>query len=150
MTQLIMMLATGFYSGYIPKAPGTCGSLVGLLLYFLFLNHFSLSNYLFILAGMLFIGFWVAGSAEKILNQKDPQPVVIDEIVGILITLTAAPPQIPVWLLGFMIFRFFDILKPFPIRWVDQRIHGGIGIMLDDVIAGIFSWLVLQGALWVF
>jgi phosphatidylglycerophosphatase A len=93
------------------------------------------------------VGFFAAGSAEKILNQKDPGPIVIDEIAGMLITLIAAPPYIWVWVLGFFIFRFFDIAKPFPIRWIDANLNGGAGIMLDDVMAGIYSFLVLQALL---
>lgn len=146
MTRIIMMIATGFYAGYLPKAPGTWGSAVGLLLCFL-LSSFPLKVFLGILAGLLVIGFFTAGSAEKILDRKDPGQVVIDEIVGMLITLTGAQPDLFTWGLGFFIFRFFDILKPFPIRWIDRRIQGGAGIMLDDVVAGIYSFLVLQGIL---
>lgn len=143
MTTLIMLIATGFYAGYLPKVPGTWGSLVGLILYF-FLSKLSLSAYLMIVAAVLVIGFFAAGSAEKILDRRDPGAVVIDEIGGMLITLTLAPPDILAWLLGFAIFRFFDILKPFPIGWLEKRTHGGGGIMLDDVLAGLYSLIALQ------
>jgi phosphatidylglycerophosphatase A len=148
MDRLIMVLATGLYSGYLPKAPGTWGSVVGLVLYY-FLHAVALPTYLIIVGVLLVVGFFVAGSAEKILDRKDPGCVVIDEIVGLLITLAAAPPFPLAWLLGFVLFRFFDIIKPFPVRWVDERIQGGVGIMLDDVVAGLFGFLVLQGILWV-
>ena len=146
MIHLIMAIATGLYSGYLPKAPGTWGSVVGLIVYF-FLRGLSLPAYLTTIVVLLAVGTFAAGSAEKIMDRKDPGQVVIDEIVGMLITLTAAPVQPLVWLLGFGLFRFFDIVKPFPIRWIDKRIQGGVGIMMDDVVAGIFSFLVLQGLL---
>ncbi len=85
-----------------------------------------------------------AGSAEKIIDRKDPGVIVIDEIIGMLITLINAPNNILVWILGFFIFRFFDILKPFPIGVIDRRINGGIGIVMDDVLAGVYSLIVLQ------
>lgn len=143
MTDLIMAAATGLYAGRLPLAPGTWGSLVGLALYYL-LRNLSLPVYLGVLAGLLLVGIYVCGSAEKILDRRDPQEVVIDEIAGMLITLLAAPPDYLYWFLGFVLFRFFDIAKPFPIRLVDQRIQGGIGIMLDDVLAGLYSLLTLQ------
>jgi len=90
------------------------------------------------------IGFFVAGSAEKILDRPDAGPIVIDEIVGMLITLTMAPAHPVAWLLGFGLFRLFDITKPFPVSWFDTRIHGGLGIMLDDVIAGFYALISLQ------
>jgi phosphatidylglycerophosphatase A len=146
MIRLIMAIATGLYSGYLPKAPGTWGSVVGLILYF-FLRTLSLPAYLTTVGVLLVVGTFAAGSAEKIMDRKDPGQVVIDEIVGMLITLAAAPAQPLVWLLGFGLFRFFDIIKPFPIHWIDKRIQGGVGIMMDDVVAGLYSFLVLQGLL---
>jgi phosphatidylglycerophosphatase A len=141
-----MAIATGLYSGYLPKAPGTWGSVVGLVVYF-FLHTLSLPAYLTTIGVLLVVGAFAAGSAEKIMDRKDPGQVVIDEIVGMLITLAAAPPQPIIWLLGFGLFRFFDIVKPFPIHWIDKRIQGGVGIMLDDVVAGFYSFVVLQGVL---
>ena len=146
MIRLIMAIATGLYSGYLPKAPGTWGSVVGLILYF-FLRTLSLPAYLTTVGVLLVVGTFAAGSAEKIMDRKDPGQVVIDEIVGMLITLAAAPAQPLVWLLGFGLFRFFDIIKPFPIHWIDKRIQGGVGIMMDDVVAGLYSFLILQGLL---
>ena len=143
MDKLIMLIDTGFYSGYLPKAPGTWGSLVGLLLFFL-LHTLSLPVYLAIVAGLFMVGSFAAGEAEKIMDHQDPGLVVIDEIVGMLITMTAVPATPLVMALGFILFRVFDIAKPFPILLVDQRLHGGVGIMLDDVIAGIYSLVILQ------
>ena len=143
MHTLIMFIATGFYSGYLPKAPGTWGSLVGLLLFFL-LHTLNLQIYLAVVAAIFVIGTFAAGEAEKILDRKDPGLVVIDEIVGILITMIAIPATPLAMGLGFILFRIFDIWKPFPIRLIDQRFHGGLGIMLDDIVAGIFSLVILQ------
>ena len=144
-----MIIATGFYSGYLPFAPGTWGSAVGLLLYYFLFSRLSTGMYCLVIAALLIVGIFAAGSAEKIINNKDPGPVVIDEIVGMLITLIAAPSNHSMRVLGFLLFRFFDIVKPFPIRWLDTKIQGGVGIMLDDVVAGIYSFLVLQ-VVWLF
>ena len=100
------------------------------------------------LAGILLIGTAAAGAAEKIVDRGDPGLVVIDEILGQLITLALVPWHPLTALAGFALFRFFDILKPFPASWLDQHIHGGLGIMLDDVMAGIYAFLALQGLIW--
>ena len=138
-----MLIATGCYSGYLPKAPGTWGSLVGLLLFYL-LHTLSLPVYLAVVAGLFVVGSFAAGEAEKILDNRDPSVVVIDEIVGMLLTMIAVPATAFNMALGFILFRIFDIVKPFPVNFFDQRFHGGPGIMLDDVVAGIYSFIVLQ------
>lgn len=143
MHTVIMLIATGFYSGYLPKAPGTWGSAVGLLLFFL-LHTLSLPLYLAVTAGVFVVGTFAAGEAEKILDHKDPGKVVIDEIAGMLITMIAVPATPLALVLGFVLFRIFDIVKPFPANFFDQRFHGGLGIMLDDVVAGIYSLIILQ------
>jgi phosphatidylglycerophosphatase A len=143
MDRLFMTIATGFGTGYLPKAPGTWGSLLALPLHF-FLRQLAPNHYALALAGIFFIAVITAGQAEKILDRKDPGVVVIDEVIGMLITLIAAPNNPLLWLLGFFIFRFFDIFKPYPIRLIDQRVNGGMGIVLDDVLAGVYSLIVLQ------
>lgn len=143
MDRLIMALATGFFVGNIGKAPGTWGSLAAFVPW-LFIKDLPLPAYLAITGGLFVIGFFVAGSAEKILDSPDAGPIVIDEIVGMFITLTMAPAHPMAWLLGFALFRLFDITKPFPVSWFDTRIHGGLGIMLDDVIAGLYALISLQ------
>jgi len=127
----------------IPKAPGTWGSLAALLPWF-FLKDLPLPIYLIVLAVVFVLGFFVSGSAEKILDSPDAGPIVIDEFLGIFITLTLAPAHPAAWLLGFILFRTFDIFKPFPVSWFDETIHGGIGIMMDDVVAGIYALISLQ------
>lgn len=147
MDKLFMFIATAAYSGYLPKAPGTWGSVAGVLLW-LGLNQFDATIYLAILAGIFVIGTAASGAAEKILDQPDPGIVVIDEVVGQLIALFLAPTHPVVALAGFALFRFFDILKPFPVGWLDRHIHGGLGIMLDDVAAGLMAFALLQAGIW--
>ncbi|SHO49425.1 phosphatidylglycerophosphatase A family protein [Desulfopila aestuarii] len=143
MKSLIMAIATGCWVGNMPKAPGTWGSLFAFLPWLL-IKGLTLPFYLLTLILVFIIGFFAAGSAEKILDRADAGPIVIDEILGMFITLTLAPDHPVAWLLGFVLFRIFDIIKPFPVSWFDQRIHGGIGIMMDDVAAGIYAFLSLQ------
>jgi phosphatidylglycerophosphatase A len=143
MYTLIMLIATGCYSGYLPKAPGTWGSLVGLLL-FLLLQPLDLLPYLAVVLVLFIAGTLAAGEAEKILDNRDPGVVVIDEIVGMLITMSGVPLTPLTLFLGFVLFRFFDIAKPFPVNFFDSRFHGGLGIMLDDVVAGLYSLVFLH------
>lgn len=143
MNRIIMALATGCGAGMIPGAPGTWGSLAALIPWF-FIKDFPLPAYLFVLLLVFVIGFFVSGSAEKILDRPDAGPIVIDEILGMFITLTLAPEGPGSWILGFILFRIFDIFKPFPVSWFDRKIHGGIGIMMDDVMAGLYALAVLQ------
>ena len=144
MTTLILALATGFYTGYLPKAPGTWGTLVAFPLHLLLIRLAPLP-YACVLTGLLPLSILIAGSAEKIFNYKDPGAIVIDEIMGMLVALVGSPNKPLVWLLAFFVFRLFDIWKPFPIRWIDRRVQGGAGIVLDDVLAGVFTLMVLQG-----
>ncbi len=138
-----MAIATGCFVGYLPIAPGTWGSALAIPIHFL-LIQLSAEHYFTALGIIFVISVVTAGSAEKIIDRKDPGVIVIDEIIGMLITLIGAPNNIFVWILGFLIFRFFDILKPFPIRLIDRRVNGGIGIVMDDVLAGIYSLIILQ------
>jgi phosphatidylglycerophosphatase A len=143
MDRVIMFIATGAGSGYLPKVPGTWGSLVGIALWFV-LRPLPIAAYLGVAAGLFVIGTLCAGSTEKIVDLADPGIVVIDEIVGQLIAMAAAPAHPGAALLGFVLFRLFDIVKPFPANWLDRHIHGGLGIMADDVVAGLYALLVLQ------
>ena len=147
MDRLLMFIATGAGSGYLPKAPGTWGTLVGLLLWWP-LALLPLTAYLAAVAVLFIVGVASAGAAEKILDRGDPGVVVIDEIVGVLIALAAVPLHPVAALAGCALFRLFDIAKPFPVGWVDRHLHGGLGIMLDDVAAGLYALLVLHLGLW--
>ena len=145
---LAIWIATGLGSGYFPLAPGTAGSALGLALVIAFrrtsLTPLWLGVSLAAFAGLLFlVGVWSAGKAERVFGRVDPSQVVIDEVVGQIITFVATPRV--TWrglLVGFILFRVFDIVKPFPARGA-ERIPGGWGIMMDDLIAGLYSLLVL-------
>ena len=139
----ILLAATGLYIGAIPVAPGTFGSLIGLPLCFLLSRLSFLQSVMFILIFILF-AVGIASAAEKILKQKDPGQIVIDEIAGILVTFVGLPFNLKTALAGFIIFRLFDILKPFPIRILDKRLEGGSGVVLDDVLAGVYGNLILR------
>ena len=139
----VMALATGFFAGYIPFAPGTFGSIVGLPLCFL-LSKTKLSVAITFILIFIFFAIWIANMAEKILIQKDPGCIVIDEIAGIMIALLGMPFNTISVAAGFVTFRFFDILKPFPIRYMERRIAGGTGVVMDDLMAGVYSNIVLR------
>jgi len=149
MDRFFLFIATGFGSGWLPKAPGTWGSLVGVLLW-LGLRQLPPASYAAALAALFVVGTAAAGAAEKILDQSDPGAVVIDEIVGQLIALALVPAHPLTAATGFALFRLFDILKPFPVGWLDRHIHGGLGIMLDDVAAGACACLCLHAVLRLF
>lgn len=151
MDKVLMAIATGLGLGYLPMAPGTWGTLLAFPFQFLllYLGLTPLSHAL-VLVGLFFLGVGAAGSAEKIMDRADPGLVVIDEVVGMLIGLIAVPLTLPAWGLAFLLFRFFDIAKPFPIRLIDRRCHGGVGIMLDDVLAGVYTLGVMHLALRLF
>jgi len=141
-------LALGFGSGLLPKAPGTAGTLAAIPVYLL-LQALALPVYL-VVAGVLFVaGIGLCARTARRLGVHDHPGIVWDEIVGYLVTMTQAPPGWLWVLLGFALFRLFDVLKPWPIRWLDRRVHGGFGIMLDDLVAGIFAAAVLQGIVYI-
>lgn len=133
--RLILWFATGSYTGYSPIAPGTCGSVLGLVLY-LILAQMPVALYGIVLACVIFLGVWAAGEAERLLGRKDASPIVIDEIAGMLLTYTALP-VLPIPLIGgFLCFRLFDIFKPFPRA---EKLPRGWGIMCDDLLAGLLA-----------
>jgi len=143
MDRLIVAVATGLYSGKIPIAPGTWGSAFALIPWF-FCRNLALVHYFVVLAILFVVGVLTSGSAEKIFDKPDPGCIVIDEVMGMFVALTLAPDHPVAWILGFLLFRFFDVLKPFPVSWLDTNLHGGIGIMMDDVMAGIYALICLQ------
>lgn len=135
--------ALGFGSGLVPVAPGTFGTLMAIPLYLL-LMQFSPGVYLLILLLTFLLGIAICGVSAAKLEVHDHPGIVWDEFVGYWLTMFMAPAG---WLwivVGFVLFRFFDILKPWPIRFIDQRVSGGLGIMLDDILAGIYSLIILQ------
>jgi phosphatidylglycerophosphatase A len=136
-------LAYGFGSGLAPVAPGTFGTLAALPLFWL-LKDLSLPVYLLLTVLAFIAGIWICQQAVDWLGRDDPSAVVWDEIVGYLVTMTAAPAGWQWMVIGFVLFRLFDIWKPWPISLADRKLHGGLGIMLDDVLAGIYAAIVLQ------
>ena len=142
----VHFLAFGLGSGAAPKAPGTFGTLAAIPLYLL-LAQLPLWAYLVIVVASFALGIYLCGQASKDMGVHDHGGIVWDEFVGFWITMIAVPMQWPWIIAGFVLFRFFDIIKPWPIGWLDKRVHGGLGIMIDDVIAGIFALIILQVAL---
>jgi len=136
--EAVVFLATGFYVGNVRFAPGTFGSLIGLPLCFV-LSGIKLPPALALTLLFILFAIWIAHAAERILKQKDPGCIVIDEIAGMVVTLIGLPFNLTMAVIGFIIFRILDILKPLPIRTLDKRLSGGIGIVADDVVAGIFA-----------
>jgi len=138
----VCLLAFGFGSGLAPKAPGTFGTLAALPLW-LAAASLPLPAYLAVTALMFLAGVWLCGRCEEILGIQDHSGIVWDEFVGLFIALAAAPVSWGAVAAGFLLFRLFDVLKPWPIAWLDRRVHGGLGIMLDDAVAGVFAWVCL-------
>ena len=137
-------IATALGAGLSPRAPGTAGSLVALLPWWFLLRGLPLGGYLAVLGAGFLLGIWACGVSGKRLGMHDHGALVWDEVIGMWITLAAAPA--PWWwmCLGFALFRLFDIWKPWPVRLADRRVQGGLGTMLDDVIAGVYAFIVLQ------
>ena len=138
-----VFLATGFYIGKIPLAPGTFGSLIGLPLCFL-LAKIQLSAAIIAVLLIIALAIWISNVAERTLERKDPGCIVIDEIAGMVVTLIGLPFNLTTATIGFILFRILDILKPFPIRILDKRLPGGLGIVADDVVAGIFANVLIR------
>ncbi|MGE0189483.1 MAG: phosphatidylglycerophosphatase A [Steroidobacteraceae bacterium] len=140
----VHLLAFGFGSGLSPKAPGTMGTIVALPLVYL-LMQWPLWIYLCCILMLSVIGIYLCGESARRLHAHDHPGIVWDEFVGMAITMFAVPFSWLNLLLGFILFRCFDIFKPWPIREADHRLAGGLGIMLDDVIAGMFACVLLHG-----
>jgi len=137
------LLALGFGSGLLPRAPGTAGTIVAIPLY-LVMQSLALTVYVPLVAVLFLLGIPICAHTAKRLGVHDHPGIVWDEIVGYLVTMTFAPTGWLWVLAGFLLFRFFDVLKPWPIRWLDRRVGGGFGIMVDDLLAGIAAAAVLQ------
>jgi phosphatidylglycerophosphatase A len=142
----VQFLAFGLGSGCSPRAPGTMGSLAAIPPYFLFAGQ-AWWVYAVIVLASAALGVWICGVASKRLRVHDHPGIVWDEFVGMWITLFLVPVE-PLWIAGgFIVFRIFDIAKPWPVGWLDQHTKGGFGIMIDDVAAGVLACITLQLAL---
>mgnify|MGYP003633761507 CR=1 FL=1 len=136
-------LALGFGAGLAPQAPGTFGTLVAVPFVIVF-SSLGLYAYLAFLVSGTLLGIYICGKTAQDVGEHDHGAIVWDEIIGYGLTMLLVPVSWQSLLLGFLLFRFFDIVKPWPIRWFDQRVHGGTGIMLDDLLAAVPAWLILQ------
>jgi phosphatidylglycerophosphatase A len=143
MRRFVILLATWWGTGYSPIASGTIGTLAAIPLYLL-LGRMPIPQYLLLLTALTIFSCWVSGRAEAIFNEKDSGKIVIDEVVGYLVTMTGAPFSLSAIILGFFLFRFFDIVKVPPANVIDRRLKNGCGVVLDDVVAGIYACLVLH------
>ena len=144
----VHFLALGFGSGLAPKAPGTFGTLAALPLVWLLASYTSFGLYFIITCLVCLAGIWICDLTAKDMQVHDDASIVWDEVAGMLITMLAVPISWQTLLVGFLLFRFFDILKPWPISYLDKQVHGGFGIMIDDVLAGVFALACLQLALY--
>jgi phosphatidylglycerophosphatase A len=143
MRRLVILLATWGGVGFSPFAPGTAGTLAAIPIFFL-LALFPMWLYFLSVLGIGALACWAAEQAERIFGEKDPHRVVIDEAVGFFITMTALPVTWQYLLAGFVLFRLFDIIKPPPIRLIERKVRGGNGVVLDDVVAGIYAGITLR------
>jgi phosphatidylglycerophosphatase A len=143
------LLAFGFGSGLASKAPGTFGTLAAVPLY-LAASSLSLPVYLLVTTTMFLVGIWLCGRCERVLGVEDHSGIVWDEFVGFFVTMAAVAPTPATVIAGFALFRLFDVWKPWPIRHFDRSLHGGLGVMLDDVLAGFYACGLLHLlAVWV-
>ena len=141
--RFVRLAATGLGAGYSPVAPGTAGTLVAIPLYLVL----AAAGGWAVAAGLVVItvvGVPVSTRMEEITGTKDPKPVVIDEIAGYLVTVLGSSPTLFTVTAGFFIFRFFDVLKPPPVRWFERTLPAGAGVMADDLMAGVYSWITLR------
>lgn len=138
-----MFFATGCFIGNIPFAPGTFGTILGLPLCF-FLAKTELPVAVLLTVIFIVFAILIAHDAEKILKKNDPGCIIIDEVAGLVVTFIGLNFNMISAPAGFIIFRFFDILKPFPIRFLEKKVPGGAGVVMDDIMAGIYSNLVLR------
>ena len=137
-------IASGFGAGFSPRAPGTVGSIAALLPWWFLMQDLSPLAYLAVVAAGFALGTWAAHWVIRETRIEDPGLVVWDEFIGVWIALFAAPAGWPWMLAGLVLFRIFDIAKPWPVSWADRKLHGGFGAMLDDALAGLYALLLLQ------
>lgn len=143
----LLLMACGFGSGALRPAPGTWGSLIGFLLFLPLAMLPEMAYGVVVFAGAV-LGVPLCGYAGRQLGAADHSAIVWDEIIGVWLALAGLPLEPAPLIAGFVLFRLFDIIKPWPINWLDRRISGGLGVMLDDIAAGLAAQLLVQGLLW--
>jgi phosphatidylglycerophosphatase A len=147
MRALILFFATGIYSGYSPIAPGTAGSIVGMVVVWFIFGPLWMHSHalcLLVFAIAFAIACWISDRAEKIFETHDDGRIVIDEVLGMAVTMFGNPITFPWLMLGFLLFRISDVIKPWPANLIDHRMRNGAGVMLDDLAAAIYANIVLQ------
>jgi phosphatidylglycerophosphatase A len=147
MRRLGLLIATCGYLGFAPVAPGTVGSAAGVALFYLIRPVEAAWAQPALIVALFAAGVWAASVAERALGGTDPGPVVIDEVVGMLITLLWIPVTPLGALVGFLLFRVLDVVKPWPSRQLES-LHGGLGIMADDAMAAVYGYLLMRGMVW--
>ncbi len=148
MTRLAVFVATVAYCGYFPIAPGTVGSAAGLVVYLLVWWVQSPVVEVVLIVALFAAGVWAGTAAERYFGGIDPGPIVIDEVVGMLITLAFIPVGWSGALAGFLLFRIFDVIKPYPAGRF-ERLHGGLGVMADDAMAAVYANISLRVVMWI-
>jgi phosphatidylglycerophosphatase A len=146
-TRLAVFLATVAYCGYFPVAPGTVGSAAGLVVYLLVWWAQSPVLEVGLIVGLFAVGVWAGTTAERYFGGIDPGPIVIDEVVGMLVTLAFIPVGWSGAIAGFVLFRIFDVIKPYPAGRF-ERLHGGLGVMADDAMAAVYANISLRIVMW--
>jgi phosphatidylglycerophosphatase A len=141
--RLILFTGSGACTGYVPIMPGTAGTAAGILVY-LTIAELKTPLYSFLTLLFIFFSVWISTQAEQIFKKKDPPEVVIDEVAGYLVTMAGFPAEWKYILAGFIVFRFMDIVKPYPANLINRNMGGGWGIVLDDIVAGIYANILLQ------
>jgi len=139
---LVTLIATGFGAGFMPVAPGTAGTALAVPVAW-GAAHLGEAGYLLVLVAVTAFGIWAADVYEETTGARDNQRIVIDEVAGYLLTLAAVPRGPFNLVVGFGLFRLFDAWKPWPVRWIDERVSGGLGVVLDDLGAGVYGAVIL-------
>ena len=147
--KLILLLASNAGLGYAPFASGTFGTLAGIPVFY-YLSSFSPPLQFLTLFALLFLSFWVSEEAGKLYGEADDGRIVIDELLGYLVTVAFLPFSWPTAIIGFLWFRLFDIIKPPPANWFDKEMKNGIGVTLDDLVAGVYAAIALRLCLAIF
>ncbi len=137
------VISTWFGSGLIPFAPGTWGSVAALPFAWVIYELWRAPGLMAATLFLFLLGTWTSSIHARDLPDDDPSEIVVDEVVGQWMTLLVVPPDLLLYAIGFVLFRIFDIFKPWPVSWADRRIKGGLGIMLDDVLAAVYAAIVL-------
>lgn len=146
MRRVVLFIASGAYTGYIPVASGTWGTLLAFPLFWIFepWRHLSTALYIAWFVASVLLAIWIAGRAETLLQEHDSHAIVIDEIVGYLAATLFMAPTWENTLIAFAVFRVFDVVKPFPAGAIDRGVHGGAGVVLDDVVSGLYANLATR------